>query len=159
MSLSSQLEDLATCLCAEVGGDTMCYCGVIVGDDIYDLSGVGGDCEDACGQAWVRVTDSFMASTLGVQDVDGGNCGLEMNVVVEVGVLRCLRIPEKGEANTAEEMVAAFEQQQSDMLAIRRALLCCDSIDSQDVILGTFAPIGPQGGLYGGVWTAIIGGF
>lgn len=158
MSLSTQLEALATCLCAEVGGDTMCFCGVIIGEETYDMSGVG-DCENgACGQAWIRVTDSFMASTLGVQDVEGGNCGLELNVALEIGVLRCLRVPERGESNEPEELLAAFRQQNDDMIAMRRALYCCDAIDVDDVVLGTFTPV-LTGGLYGGIWSAIIGGF
>lgn len=159
--LSTTLESLAACLCAELVdvGPDLCFCGVIIGEDTYDLSGIG-DCESGgCGQAWVRVTSSYMASELGVQDTDGGNCNLELNVELEIGVLRCLEIPDRGEANTPAELLAAFRQQQADMLAVRRSVLCCDAVDIEDVIMGVFSPIGPQGGLYGGVWTVVLGGF
>jgi hypothetical protein len=157
--LSATLEALATCVCAELGSPGFCFCGVIIGEDTYDLSGIGDCADDACGQAWVRVTDSYMASSLGEQDVEGGNCGLELNVEVEIGAIRCLETPERGEANTPEELLAAFRQANADMLAIRRAVFCCDAIDPKDVILGTWTPQGPLGGLYGGIWTAVLGGF
>lgn len=160
--LSTSLEGLAACLCAELqamAAPFVCFCGVIIGEDTYDLSGIG-DCEDnACGQAWIRVTQAYMASDLGEQDVDGNNCSLELNVDLDIGILRCLEVPEKGEANTPEELLAAFRQQNEDMLAIRRAVLCCDAIDTRDVILGLWTPQGPQGGIYGGIWTATLGGF
>src|SRR5215207_570693 len=98
MDLSTTLEALATCLCAELGEPGFCFCGVIIGEDTYDLSGIG-DCEnDACGQAWIRVTQAYMASDLGEQDTDGGNCSLELNVDLDIGVLRCIETPDKGEA-------------------------------------------------------------
>lgn len=156
--LSTTLEALATCLCAELGGG-FCFCGVIIGEDTYDLSGIG-DCEGgACGQAWIRVTQAYMASDLGEQDTDGNNCSLELNVDLDIGVLRCLETPDRGEANTPEELLAAFRQQNADMLAVRRAVLCCDAVDSRDIILGLWSPQGPAGGIYGGIWTATLGGF
>jgi hypothetical protein len=34
---------------------------------------------------------------------------------------------------------------------MRRAVACC--LNSKDWILGGYAPLGPQGGVVGGVWT------
>lgn len=158
-SLNDQLEALAECLCAEVGGDSLCFCGVVIGDKVYDFMGVGGDCEDdECGQAWIRVTNSYMASTLGEQDTDSRNCGLELNVELEIGVLRCFPIPAAGEAVEAAHMLAASRKQNEDMLAMRRAVVCCEAIDSNDFILGVYTPQ-IDGNLYGGTWTAVLGGF
>ena len=35
-------------------------------------------------------------------------------------------------------------------MAIQRTLLCCDALDTSSIIMGTYSPIGPQGGVVGG---------
>jgi hypothetical protein len=57
-------------------------------------------------------------------------------------------------------MAAQFDAvrlQMAAMSAIRRAVLCCfPGARSQDVILGVYLPIGPQGGVVGGTWSISV---
>lgn len=110
------------------------------------------DCPDdiaACSQAWVRV--------MGVQPIykndsfDDGDCSAVLRLSLEVGVLRCLDIPEGGEAPTASDVLVAAMQSMTDMRAIYCAAMACEEWDSIDS--GTWTPNGPMGGQYGGVWT------
>jgi hypothetical protein len=54
--------------------------------------------EAMCSQVWVRVTD---VQPTAVTDSFGGDCGGVLKIGLEVGILRCLEIPEDGEAPTA----------------------------------------------------------
>jgi hypothetical protein len=74
-----------------------------------------------------------------------------MRLTLEVGVLRCLDIPEEGAAPTAQDVLVAALQAMSDMRAIYCAAMACEVWDSIDS--GTWTPSGPLGPEYGGVWT------
>lgn len=157
-TIFSRLEDLAACLCAAVDDtSSMCFCGILPGEQWYDVS----DCEDNCGQAWVRVAQVFPARSLGEPDVtygftDTGNCGAVLSLTVEMGVLRCLEIPEDGTAQSAPILLAAAEQQMKDMLDIRKAVVCCTSFSEK--LMGVWTPIGPvDGSVIGGFWTVTLG--
>jgi hypothetical protein len=70
-------------------------------------------------------------------------------------VLRCISIEEDGGVMDPADMLAAVNQQIEDMMAMRRALLCCDAIESS--VMGLYTPVGPDGGLVGGTWLVSIG--
>jgi hypothetical protein len=106
------------------------------------------DDEAACSQAWVRV--------MGVNPTDvpesfDNDCSVDLRLTLEVGVLRCLDIPEDGEAPTASDVLVAATQAMADMNAIYCAAMGCDVWDSIDS--GSWVPTGPLGGQYGGIWT------
>jgi hypothetical protein len=81
----------------------------------------------------------------------GDDCSAVLRIGLEVGVLRCIDVPEGGEAPTASDVLVASLQAMTDMRALYCAAMDCEVWDSIDS--GTWAPSGPLGGQYGGVWT------
>jgi hypothetical protein len=154
MSTYELLTNLAACLCAQIEADespATCFCGVVAGSSITE--DYLGDCDVACGMAWVRLASSYPASVVGVPDETPGNCGKMTGLDIEMGILRCEPQGEYGEPPTAQQRAEAAEQQVKDMVTMKRAIKCCSSLRSKDVLLGLYAPAGPRGGLVGGAWT------
>lgn len=161
-----QMKELAACLCAEIadsceteGAPGVCFCGILTGGEAYDASGVGDCAEDACGQAWVRLVNAYPAQAIGQQDVDPGNCNKTVGYDLEVGLYRCFPIEENGGSVTDEEMAEAVDRQIKDMELMRKAIVCCDALPTKEYVLGAYAPYGPLGGLVGGTWSLVLGGF
>lgn len=108
------------------------------------------DCDVLCSQVWVRVMSANPTGSTSWE----GDCATEMSLELEVGVLRCFDIPEKGEAPTASETLLAAMQAMTDMNAIYCAAMSCEVWDS--IESGEWSPTGPLGGQYGGVWTFTV---
>lgn len=151
--IKTALSLLAACVCEAVeGSEEFCFCGIMPGDQWYDLR---GDCsEDGCAQAWVRVVNLYPSSTFGQQDVSLQNCGKTTELVVELGVLRCVTIPTGGDQPEASDLLSDADQQIDDAAALASALQCCESFE--DYSLGLWTPIGPGVGGIGGFWTATV---
>lgn len=116
------------------------------------------DCDDSeddvsCSQAWVRVA-SVVPQSGGVEGFGGQDCYLTLSLDLEVGVLRCLEIPEDGEAPTTTDVLLAGLQAMDDMNAMLCAALGCEVWDS--ISVGQWQPVGPLGGQYGGIWTFTV---
>lgn len=161
-AIMARLEAVAACLCAAIedpenGVPGVCYCGVVPGDQppaVYS-----GDCEDECGMAWVRLATVYPATGVGVTNLQPLRCDPALGLDVEIGMLRCMSVgDERGNLPTAQEQHDAVALQMADMTVMLKALLCCDAIPSGDVIIGQYQPLGPQGGLVGGLFTASISG-
>jgi hypothetical protein len=152
-TINETIAALAACLCTELNDDSLCFCGVFPGGDPYDA--MGGCSDEGCGQAWVRLLGAVPSTTVGQPDQTLRNCSAGMSYDVEIGVLRCF--PSQEEALTEAEMLAIADQQYDDMLAMRRAVNCCDELD--EYILGGYLPLGPDIGAIGGVWSLSIGGY
>jgi hypothetical protein len=145
------LEDLATCLCAQIITDGLpepCFCGVMPGEAVaFDYA---GSCADACGMAWVRLASAYPSTAIGIASGVPGNCSSTIGLDVELGIVRCIEVGSAdGAPPTPEQLNEAAILQQADLLAIWRAVACCRQ--SKDWILGQYAPFGPEGGLVGGV--------
>lgn len=154
--ITTLLTDLATCLCAQILSDDLppvCFCGVVPGEQVaLDYS---GDCEDACGMAWVRLVMSYPSTVIGVPSVTPGNCGLGIGVDVEMGIVRCISVGGvDGQPPSPAELAAAAVLQQADLMAMWRAVSCCRN--SNDWMIGVYTPFGPEGGLVGGTLTLSI---
>jgi hypothetical protein len=154
--LSSTVFDsltvLAACLCEQIrvsGLPETCFCGVVPGEAV--VAAYAGNCTKKCGMAWVRLVSTYPASGVNVPNEEARNCGAGIGYGVEAGILRCAHIGTEERPPTASEQMADAQLQIADMLVIRRAVACCPG--SRDWILGTYTPAGPQGGLFGGVWT------
>lgn len=152
--INAALAALAGCVCEELreNGD-LCFCGITLGDQYISMAGIG-DCEDACGEAWVRVETVLTGDIPGETQQYPGDCSTGLSLAVEVGVLRCMKIEEDGEAPSARDLLCAANEQINDMVALKRALLCCEHFDQ--VIVGSWLPRGPEAGLVGGSWTATV---
>ncbi len=114
------------------------------------------DCEEedvACSQVWVRVAGGSLNK---VTDSFGGQggCGGVFGLEIEVGVMRCLEVPDGGEAPTASQMLEAALQMMTDMRNIQCAAMSEEVWDS--ITAGAWTPRGPLGGQYGGTWTFTV---
>lgn len=159
--IMARLEALAACLCAEIedpanGVPGVCFCGVVPGDQppaVYS-----GNCSDACGMAWVRLVTMYPATGVGIAESRPIRCDPALGVDVEVGMLRCMSVgDERGNLPSLEEQHDAVALQMADSMVMLKALLCCDAFGSEVVIVGQYQPVGPQGGLVGGVFVASMG--
>lgn len=103
--------------------------------------------ETLCSQLWVRVANVHASPNSSWE----GTCALELIIELEVGVLRCIEIPEDGEAPTATDVMAGALQSMSDMRKILCTAMDCEVWTSLEA--GLWNPIGPLGGQYGGSWT------
>ena len=135
----------------------VCSYGLTIGDSYVPFDPDDDDaCEEgevACTQAWVRVDGASIAYKEPSFAGDEG-CAGTMTLELEVGILRCLEIPEGGEAPTATEVLVAAMQAMEDMNSIYDAAMQCEvwaSIES-----GAWVPQGPQGGQYGGTWSFTV---
>lgn len=164
-SVFTQMASIAECLCGKIVENDLpplCFCGIIAGEAPYDAMGVGGECDEddedsGCGQAWVRLVNGYPSTNVGQADVMPGNCSNGFGFDLEIGILRCSRIEEKGGALPAEEVLEGVQLQIADMLTMQEALLCCPDLNNEDFILGQYQPIGPGGGVLGGTWLISVG--
>lgn len=150
MDIAGILDDLATCLCAQIltdGLPPVCTCGVMPGAEV--ALDYAGDCDDTCGMAWVRLASSYPSVTIGQPSERPGNCSSGIGIEVEIGIMRCIDLGDGVTPPDPAEMAAAATLQYADMLAMWRAVACCRT--SKDWILGTYVPYGPQGGILGGI--------
>lgn len=151
--LLDRLTDLAACLCAQIEEDGLpptCFCGVIPGD--VAVGDYAGDCDVSCGMAWVRLITSYPATGVGAADETAGNCSASLGVDIEVGIMRCMDVHEDGTPLSAEELLEVARLQTADMMAMWRAVFCCNSLSNKDFILNAYQPLGPMGGLVGGAF-------
>lgn len=140
--------------------DDICTYGLTVGDTYvpFDPDEDEADSEDCdeygCSQVWVRVEN---VNAITPDSWDNG-CSMTFRIELEVGIVRCFDIPEDGEAPTATQVLAAATQAMSDMNTILCAAMGCDTVEGQfdSIVAGTWLPIGPIGGQYGGSWAFTI---
>jgi hypothetical protein len=146
------LTEVAACLCAQIQIDGLpepCFCGVVPGEAI--AIDYAGDCAPLCGMAWVRLSNVYSAASVGVASVLPGNCGRSTGIDIEVGIVRCISAGDSdGSPPSPEELQDATELQLADAMVLQRTLICCDALDSGSIIMGTYTPVGPQGGVVGG---------
>lgn len=155
-TLHNALVDFTNCVGNSVEG--VCSFGLTIGENYVPFDpDPDEDCDDEdesagadCSQLWVRVMD--VSEKPGQpQGFDGSSCADVMLYQLEVGILRCLHIPEGGEAPTTSEVLNQALQAMTDMNDIRCAALACE-VDAT-LVVGSWTPLGPQGGQHGGVWT------
>lgn len=146
--INTKMTALAACICQNVeGADGFCFCGVMPGDSWYDMTTPGED----TGQAWVRLANMYPATNFGEPDTSLSNCTKGTGIELEIGVIRCFEIPDNGENPSQELLLELLDKQVIDAGALRTAVECCEHFE--DYSLGVWSPIGPLGGIYGGVWT------
>lgn len=144
------LDDLSTCLCAQILTDGLpptCFCGVVPGADV--ALDYAGDCDEACGMAWVRLATTYPSASVGTPVEQPGNCAVGIGLEVEMGVVRCIDVGEGTSPPDLATLRAAAALQTADMLAMWRAVACCRQ--SKDWAIGQYTPYGPEGGVVGGV--------
>lgn len=155
--VTARLEALAACLCAQIedpenGVPGVCFCGVVPGAAIP--AEYSGDCNNACGAAWVRLVTVYPSNQVGAALITPGNCAHGLGMDAEVGILRCTPVgDEQGNPPTQAELLDSTELQIADAILMLKAIECCEALNINDLIVGQYQPIGPEGGLVGGVYT------
>lgn len=146
------LIKLHECLCAELeraGLSAGCDCALLHGSaEAVAPPAVGK------GFAWVGLSSVFPSRSFPSPTTDRDTCGAPLAALVTVGVMRCYAVKVAGES--AEDMLTYMDKQMADMAAMRRAIVCCNG-EFEDLSLGTYTPIGPSAGVYGGSWALAIG--
>ncbi len=116
---------------------------------------------DSCGSmAWVRHVSSAPTVRFPNADLSIDNCAFSLAHVIEVGIIRPSPIPESdGSTLDLPDDIAHFNSAMEladDMILMKEAIQrAAKSIDF--VILGSYVPIGPEGGAVGGTWSLTVG--
>lgn len=146
------LNGLATCLCTELaaldGAPPRCLCGIIPGSfPGQSYGGVGVD------MAWVRLANYFGSNTAGAQLQLTYDRVLGRTLVIEIGVVRCFKVPRGGVFDEVS-LADMTTRQMRDLGAIERAIACCSSAtwNGHDFVVGNYVPIGPEGDVFGGLF-------
>lgn len=146
------LVELKDCLCQELTNSELlpsdCFCGIVPGEEVpYDYGK---------GMAWVRLTGANPSRTFPNTAVYTTGCGAPLAFGVEVGAIACIPgLSPTGGFPTAEVREEAARVQVTTMQAMRRAITCCLP-KGLEVVLQNYVPVGPEGGVVGGTWTAAI---
>lgn len=148
--LFANLSALATCLCESL--DPVCRCDVTVGDQHFSLTGPDSDCDEECGEAWVRII-SILPSPAQQTGFGGTTCFTSLRITLEVGVLRCLPTPEDATGPSEAEMAGVSSQQARDLVGAQEAILCCEHFDGATIT--SYTPL-VDGNLVGGAWIAEV---
>jgi hypothetical protein len=138
--------------------DSMCALTVFPGNAVpVDYIGSDGSCG---AMGWVRHVSSAPTVRFPAADVSIDNCTYTLAHLLEVGIIRPSPIPES-DGQTVElpddlaHLGAALELA-DDMILMKNAIArAAKSIDF--VILGSYTPIGPEGGAVGGSWSLTVG--
>ena len=158
--VNQALFDFAKCIGTAV--TDICSYGVTIGEAYVPFDPDPEDeCSDEdaqCSQVWVRVA-GVQPMNVGAEGWDA-NCSTDLEIDLEVGVIRCIELKERGEAPTATEVLIASMQAVEDMNAMMCAAMSCVDANGKDVWdainIGTWVPLGPLGGQYGGIWTFTV---
>lgn len=155
MTIAARLQELADCLCAQVAEDGLpglCFCGVVPGEAAA-ADYISDRCDD-CGMAWVRLVSIYPTAGVGIADTTIGNCNKELGFDVEIGIMRCFSVGDaQGNPPSPNEVREAAALAALDAETMVRAVACCPAINSKSYVMGNYQPLGPQGGVVGGVWT------
>lgn len=137
-------------------------------DRVLLAPGVEPAYDECCdGFLYVRLTSMFPSGNpFPQQDTRPGNCKPTLIAsTLAIGVLRCAAVVQDGGAvPTAEELTAETLGMTADASILLEAIKCCivpltDDTTSDAVVatIGTWNPLGPDGGCVGGEWTITIG--
>lgn len=149
------LVELAQCVCDEVEkaglSNDICFCGVVGGSAVESIVGAHGE-----GMAWVRLVNLYPSTTFpALTQAVEASCAAPLAAEVEVGITTCAPQPRTSTSNIRpEDWLNAVRKQMAGMAALRRAIQCC--YPHEDMVLGQWSPVGPQGGELGGAWRVYI---
>lgn len=147
-------------------GFEVCECCLRHQADLLPMDGCGCPCPDQSkdGHLWGRVQSISPqdASGTGLGLISADNCPSgTLNVVMEIGVHRCIALTEDGSAPPCD----VLSQEAYDFLAdeelLRMAVFCCNVEDlpgEYQLRADAWRPVGPAGGCAGGVLTVIATG-
>ena len=150
MSLSQTLEDALASITASLAA------GGVAVDTAFVAPGATAAIDPSTCRTtlWIRLVRAFPSASIPQQEVSPrGGCPSQMAYQIEVGLVRCY-VPQQ-----------VLNARVTDVSAIAAsAAACADDVDLladamvnadlEDFILGAYTPLGPEGNMVGGVWTA-----
>lgn len=151
------LVQLSVCLTqtiTDAGLPVPAFLGILPGSMIAaDYCG-----DEECGQAWVRLATVYPSQNFPNPDDSAVEPQSYLAYSIEVGILRCAPMPaDDGTPPSVAEQLESARLQMADMSAIRRAIQCCLDQLERPYLLGSYDPIGPEGGCVGGSWSFTLG--
>lgn len=152
MDLSERLVKLSQCLCEQYDDDKVCFCGVFFGQQVtteYVHCGL---------QAWVRLVESYPSTEFPIRDADPAHFNAPMADTIEVGVVRPTILGEARELPSQDDWLALMLDCLADREKMLRAIRCCLDTPADPVshTITGYTPMGPQGGVIGGIWSITI---
>lgn len=160
MTEDADIFPLAEAVLASVVGQ-LALAGLPVVDAAFVAPGNQAAMDYACegGQAWVRIVSAYTSTTFPEPDQSAQSmCVGRPAALIEVGVARCAPEPTQTmgvlEAPAPEVLTESARVQSADREAMRRGIIAGGG---DDVIIGSYTPLGPQGGIVGGFWRSYIG--
>lgn len=134
------------------------YCSITVQPGsmaVYDF----GPESDCGGTAWVRLVTANPTASFPTASADVNNCVNYLAYVMEMGCI----FPAPSMTDTLgsfilptdEELFDASMRQMDEMQMMYDAMR---SASIPEMIVGDYAPVGPDGGLMGGTWTVTVSG-
>jgi hypothetical protein len=153
-SLWPTIAALTACLCRQIVDDglpVVCICSPMPGEIIA----TDYVTEDA-GMAWVRMESGYPSTAFPAPSGIAA-CDAPLAFGLELGIAYCAPMPDdEGNPPSMNEQFDATRLQLAGMNTIRRAILCCFPSKARDVVLGTYQPLGPEGGVVGGFWSISV---
>ena len=121
----------------------------------HDVCSASVDAEgnEVNGQLWI----GYIVEQPGWPEPTGEpmTCTTPFTVTLELGIVRCAQgiVDDDGNAPDADLITADAQQQYDDRIALRRAIMCCWTVEHKDIVLVDWTATPPQGGCVGGTWT------
>jgi len=116
---------------------------------------------DTCGSmAWVRHVSTNPTIQFPSADLSIDNCASTLAHIIEVGLIRPSPIPESDgrHVDLPDDLthMNASLQLADDMMLMKDAIARAAKV-IDFVILGSYTPVGPEGGAVGGIWSLTAG--
>jgi hypothetical protein len=143
---------------ADSGDDGLCAKAIYPGVAVPSDYAANDECEG--GMAWVRLISAAPTMAFPAQDMTADSCAATLAYSVEMGIIRPAPIPESFQKDMDlpddEEHIEAAHRQFNDMHLMHRALKRIRrSVDQ--MVFGSYTPVGPEGGVVGGSWDFTFG--
>ena len=137
--------DLRTCLSSALEKDGTVGCTVAA---VPGLAFDAGAVTQGKAAAWVRLSLAFPSNSVD-QESTLANCSPLHAAQFEIGIVRCYPALGRTEASHPVRVLEESAERQLADMALMVDALCCTG---RKHVLGQYAPIGPEGLLYGGSW-------
>lgn len=133
----------------QVGHGNFCLASVVAGEEIaWDY---GSPCDD--GMIWTRLVSLQPPETS--TEIAGNECFVELAATIEMGHLFAAPVADAdGDLPDAHEHTEAAQRLVNSMDLALQALICTPLPGGESLTQLTYTPVGPSGGITGGVWTA-----
>ncbi|MFB7906669.1 hypothetical protein ACFC1T_09600 [Kitasatospora sp. NPDC056076] len=147
-------DRLIACVCryATEAGRPVCDCCLHYGDRTLPADGCDCTCtmpdgSEGVGRAWARVVryDLVVSGTAAARRRNACSLVPQWRITWEVGIWRCIRSVGDGILTCPDRNADAISKMYDDAI-LRRVLVCCPVLASQQIELATGQPIGPMGG-------------